>query len=248
MKTPHVSIIVQARMGSSRLPGKVLKEVLNRPLLSFQIERLRRIKNSNSLVIATSDLETDDPIEEFCSRENIICFRGSETNVLSRYFGAAREQGADVVVRSTADCPLIDPKICEETIQRFLDAPESFDYVSNAVDGKRTYPRGLDIEVFSFSTLEKAFHESTTDFEREHVTGFIVEQPKRFRIQAVTHPIDLSTHRWTVDTPEDFELIRRILENLYPKKPNFLMQDILDLLAKHPDWSELNRHIEQKKR
>ncbi|MBE9138811.1 glycosyltransferase family protein [Nodosilinea sp. LEGE 07088] len=238
------AIIVQARMTSTRLPGKVLKPVLGQPLLSYQIERLKRVTLADVIAIATTTNAADDPIVELSESLAVGCFRGAEHDVLSRYFGAAQAYAADVVVRVTSDCPLIDPQIMDEVIGYYLSHRDRYDYISNSI--QRTYPRGLDTEVFSTGTLEQAHREATAPPEREHVTPFIYNHPERYAIGQVTSPQDLSHHRWTVDTPEDFELIRRMLETLYPQVPNFTLQDCLDVIAQQPAWPAINSHIEQK--
>ncbi|NEO63206.1 MAG: NTP transferase domain-containing protein, partial [Moorea sp. SIO4G2] len=159
-------IIVQARMTSTRLPGKVLKQVLGKPLLDYQIERLRRVKLADEIVIATTINQTDEPIVELCNSISIPYFRGSEEDVLARYYGAAVEHQADVVVRVTSDCPLIDPQVIDQVIQFYLDHQGEYDYVSNSL--QRTYPRGMDTEVFSFAALDEAFHEASAQPDREH--------------------------------------------------------------------------------
>lgn len=237
-------IIVQARMTSTRLPGKVLKPVLGKPLLEYQIERLRRVQRADAVVIATTTNATDEPIVALCDRLSVPSVRGSEADVLARYHQAAIAHQADVVVRVTSDCPLIDPAVIDQTLQFFQAQAEPWDYVSNSLT--RTYPRGMDTEVFSANALHIAFEEATAPPDREHVTPFLYHRGDRFRLGSVTNPEDHSHHRWTVDTPEDFELIRRILEALYPSKPQFTLADALALLADHPDWSQINAHIEQK--
>lgn len=244
MKKPHVSIIVQARMGSTRLPGKVLKTVLGKTLLAHMVERLRRVRNADSVIIATTVEPADDAIVAECARLGVLCTRGSEDDVLDRYHAAAKTVKADVVVRCTSDCPVIDPELVEELIARFLAAGDR-DYGSNAAID-RTYPRGLDAEICTFAALETANKESTSAFEREHVLEFLLVRPQRFKQLSLTHREDLSRHRWTVDTPEDFELVKRILESLYPKDARFTWTDVLALLDAHPDWPLLNAHVKQK--
>lgn len=233
-------------MGSTRLPGKVLLPVLGKPLLEFQIERLRRVRSGDALAVATSELPADDAIARFCRRLEVSCYRGSESDVLDRYHRCAREIRADVVVRSTADCPLIDPGLVERVIQEFLDRGDC-DYGSNATL-HRTYPRGLDVEVFSFKALAEAAGTARDPYEREHVTPFLIARPERYRSFSMAHEEDLSALRWTVDTPEDFELIERILSALYPRNPEFTWLDVLDLVDRNPQWSQLNAHVEQKHR
>lgn len=240
-----IAIIVQARMTSTRLPGKVLKPVLGKPLLAYQIERLKRVEAADRIVIATTRNGADDPIVELCQVLAVDYFRGSEQDVLSRYYGAAQAAQADVVVRVTSDCPLIDPAIIDQVIQVYVTQRDRYDYVSNAL--KRTYPRGMDSEVLPTWALEQAYQEATAPPEREHVTPFIYNRPERYALGHVTYPQDLSHHRWTVDTSEDFELIKCMLEALYPQVPNFTIHDCLELLNRHPDWPAINAHIEQKK-
>lgn len=236
-------IIVQARMTSTRLPGKVLKEVLGKPLLEYQIERLRRIKFAEEIVIATTENETDQPIVNLCNRLSVAYFRGSEEDVLARYYGAATAHAADVVVRITSDCPVVDPEVCVETINWFLQHRNECDYLR-----LEKCPRGLDVEVFSFKVLEECFREATEKPDREHVTTFIYRRhPERYRIKYMDFPENLSHYRWTVDTFEDFELIKRIIERLYPLKAYFTYVDILDVMEKNPEWYYINNKVRQKK-
>lgn len=243
----HLSItaIIQARMGSTRLPGKVLKKVLGKPLLQWIIQRLRRCKELTSVVVATTTLPEDNPIEALCLSESVDCFRGDSEDVLSRYIGAMRHFGTDIGVRITGDCPLIDPAIVDETIQLFLDPASHFDYVSNCV--KRTYPRGLDVEVFSFDALEQAYRSATTKEEREHVTYYILTHPTLFNIGSMEQKEDLSSIRLTVDTEEDFLLVSKIIEGLAEKHPHFSLPEIIALLSKNPEWLSINAHVQQKK-
>lgn len=238
-------IIVQARMTSTRLPGKVLKTVSDKTLLEYQIERLRRVRRADEIVIATTINDTDDPIAKLCHSLGVPCYRGSEHDVLARYYEAAKLHHADVVVRVTSDCPVIDPMVVDETIRFYIDHGLVYDYVSNALT--QSYPYGMATEVFSFRVLEEAHREARTEPEREHVTPFIYTRPARYRIGHMVHPENHSHHRWTVDTPEDFDLVKRIIEALYPVKPAFDTQDILALLERHPEWVAINAHVRQKK-
>ena len=187
-------IIVQARMTSTRLPGKVLKRVLDKPLLEYQIERLRRAKLADKIVIATTVNDTDQPIIEMCNSLSVSYFLGSEEDVLSRYYGAAKEHYADVVVRVTSDCPLIDPQIIDKVINFYLENSDKYDYVSNCL--KRTYPRGMDTEVFSFKALQEAFLSATAHPDREHVTPFIYRHPELYRVGDVAYSENQSSYRW----------------------------------------------------
>jgi spore coat polysaccharide biosynthesis protein SpsF len=237
-------IIVQARMTSTRLPGKVLMEVRGKSLLEYQIERLRQVRLADELVIATTTNDTDQPIVELCERLGAAYYRGSEEDVLSRYYEAATQSGADVVVRVTSDCPLIDPGVMDEVIALYINNRDKYDYVSNTLE--RTYPRGLDTEVFSMAALEKAYNEAREQPEREHVTLFIYRRPEQFPLANSSSATDYSYHRWTVDTPEDFALIKRIFMGLYPVNSRFTWLEVLDLLNENPEWVEINAGVKQK--
>ena len=235
-------IIVQARMTSTRLPGKVLLPLAGEPMLARLIERLRRVRRANGIVVATTTNATDDPIAALCAQLGVPCHRGSEQDVLSRYADAARLYGADVVVRITADCPLIDPALIDQLIETYEEGDS--DYVSNMLPP--TWPYGMAVEVFSAAALAQAHAEATQAAEREHVTPFLYWHPERYRLRNVASPVDLSRHRWTVDTPEDYELVRRLFDHLMPTQPQFTQADVLALLDQHPDWIAINQHVRQK--
>lgn len=241
----RVGIIIQARMMSTRLPGKVLMPVMGKPLLEYQIERLQRVRRADDIIIATTKNDTDQPIVDLADRLGIKVFRGSEEDVLSRYFGAAKENDLDVVVRITSDCPLIDPAVVDDVIGAYLENAENCDYVSNCLS--RTFPRGMDTEVFPFSLLEQVCCEAIEQPYREHVTPYIYEDNQRFRLMNVVFRRDESHHRWTVDTSEDLKLIEHILETLYPINRYFELEDVLVLMSAHSNWFEINSQIEQKK-
>ena len=240
-----VVAIIQARMGSTRLPGKIMKEVLNKSLLEYQIERVKRAKFIDEIVIATTTAESEKPIINLCEKLSIKYFRGSEADVLSRYYKAAKTFEADVVVRMTSDCPLIDPDIIDQVVQYYIDNVDKFDYVSNTI--KRTFPRGMDVSVFSFKTLNNVYNVATDSVDREHVTRYIYNNPKKYRLGYVINSIDVSNHRWTVDTIEDFNLISKMLKELYPQNRKFTMEDCIVLLNRKPEWKKINSDIEQKK-
>lgn len=235
--------IIQARMGSTRLPGKILMKVMDKPLLEYQIERVQRSKRIDEIVVATTTDQKDDEIVAWCNKMNVTSYRGSEDDVLSRYYEAATKNKADLIVRITSDCPLIDPDVIDQTISLILQ--NDYDYVSNILE--RTYPRGMDVEVFWYTTLEKTHVSTRSQAEREHVTPFIYRNPSLFKLGGVTYPHDLSKYRWTVDTVEDFNLIENILTHLYTRKKEFTLEDVLRLLEQHPEWNQINAHIEQKK-
>ncbi|WP_173918951.1 cytidylyltransferase domain-containing protein [Halobacillus sp. Marseille-Q1614] len=241
-----VVAIIQARMGSSRLPGKVLKTVLNKPLLEHQIERIREAKLIDEIVIATTFLKQDDPIVSLCEKLNVPYYRGSEIDVLERYHEAALSVKAQAIIRITSDCPIIDPLQIDKVVQVYLSVNDisPLRYVSNTL--QRTYPRGMDTEVFSFSSLREAHIHAHTLKEREHVTPYMTSRPTTFSLTNVPYKNDESHHRWTVDTPEDLLLIKKIIEHLYPQSPLFTMERVLDLLNRHPQWMKINAHIAQK--
>ncbi len=242
----NIVCIVQARIGSTRLPAKVLKKICGKTVLEHDIDRLKRVKNIDNIVIATTTLERDNIIIEEAKRLNVSYFRGSEEDVLSRYYYAAIENKADVIVRVTSDCPLIDSEVTEKIIQYYLDNNTKYDYVSNTID--RTYPRGLDTEVFSFKALEKAFNEAESLRDKEHVTPYIWDNPRIFRLAQYKNKVKYSHLRWTLDTKEDFQLISGIYDKLYSKKENkFNMNDILNLYKKYPELLKINENIKQKK-
>lgn len=235
--------IIQARMGSTRLPGKIMKMVNGKSLLDYELERIKRSKLLDEIVLATTIQEKDDYIVNYCNERNIKVVRGSEDNVLERYYYAAKEVKADVVVRMTSDCPLIDPGIIDDLVAFYLE--NNFDYVSNTQN--RTYPRGMDTEVFSFSVLEQAYLNAEKEYEKEHVTPYIYFNPGIFSIGQVTNDQDLSKYRLTVDTNEDFELISILLNDLYNEDKMFGLAKIIEKLELEPHLFEINKHIEQKK-
>jgi spore coat polysaccharide biosynthesis protein SpsF len=219
-----------------------MKPVLKKPLLGFLIDRLRRVKLADSLIIATSTAANDDVIANFCRKENVLCFRGSRDDVLERFHKAAEHIDCDVIVRICADCPLIDPFVIDECIQFFQD--HTYDWVANFVE--RRYPRGYEVEVFSRAALNQAAADAQLEDEREHVTPYLYRHPELFRLGSVVGKSPLGRHRWVVDTPEDFELIAKILSAIYPTHPLFTTQDVLGVLEKHPDWEQVNAHINQR--
>ena len=236
--------IIQARMGSTRLPGKVMKEILGKPVILWDMDRVSYSKLIDEIVVAIPYRKENDVIVDTIKEYNdkIIITRGSEDDVLDRYYQAAVKTNADVVVRVTSDCPLIDPIVIDNVIEHFLD--NNCDYCSNSLT--RTYPRGLDTEVFSFKALEKAWNKAKKDYEREHVTPYIIENPDKFKLFNVANDIDLSHLRWTLDTKEDIEFINAVYKRIYPKKQLFLMDDVLELMDKEPELIDINRYIEQK--
>lgn len=223
--------ILQARTSSRRLPGKVLKAILGRPMLERQLERLRRVRRFDVLVIATSTDTTDDAIAALCGEMGIGCYRGSLEDVLDRFYRAASLANASTVVRLTGDCPLTDPGLIDSLVDLHLGSED--DYTSNTL--KRSYPDGLDAEVMRMSCLEVAWREARLPSEREHVTPFIYRHPERFRLGNLAQQKDLSALRWVVDDPADFDFVASIYAALYPTKPSFGTDDILALLESRPE-------------
>ncbi|GAB4407530.1 MAG: glycosyltransferase family protein [Anaerolineae bacterium] len=226
--------IIQARMASTRLPGKVLAEIAGQPMLYHVIQRTQQTRNLDLVVVATSTNQADDAIAQFCQTANLPCFRGSENDVLDRYYQAARHFEAEIIVRLTADCPLLDPKVIAKVVQTFQAG--IFDYVSNTL--QCTYPDGLDTEVFSLAALTQAWLEAHLASEREHVTPYIWKNPAKFRLCNVAGEHDFSAFRWTVDESQDLAFVRAVYEYLGPGP--FGMAAILDLLETHPDLSKTN--------
>jgi len=228
--------ILQARVGSARLPGKVLADLAGQPMLLRQAERIAASHRIDRLVVATSTSPQDDPLAILCAKAGIACHRGALDDVLDRVHAAAKAQAADWVVRLTGDCPLIDPAVIDLVIETATNS--GADYVTNAVEP--TWPDGLDVEVARIEALDAAWREATLPSEREHVMPFIRNRPDRFRIVHVRQDEDLSDLRWTVDEPEDLEFVRAVYARLYPANPAFTTRDILDLLERDPSLSLVN--------
>jgi len=226
--------ILQARFSSSRLPGKVLKSILGRPMLLLQIERLRQSKMIDKLVVATSVDVSDDAIEKMCLNNNIEVFRGDLDNVLDRFYQCAKQYNPDHIVRLTGDCPLADWEIIDNMIQYYLDV--KLDYIATALK----FPDGLDAEIVTMEALIKSKKNATLPSELEHVTQYINKNPSKFKNRHFDFDKDLSSLRWTVDEPEDFILIEKIYQNLYKDNPLFLTDDILNLLQKQPELTKVN--------
>ncbi|UNL84777.1 glycosyltransferase family protein [Priestia koreensis] len=235
--------IIQARMGSTRLPGKVMKKVMGRSLLEHQIIRVKQSAFIDEIVVATTTKKQDDVIVEVCEKIGISYYRGSEHDVLTRYYEAATQYKADVVIRLTSDCPVIHHDEIDKVIQCFLEKKP--DYASNTIT--RTYPRGFDTEVFSYDVLKKVFEQAISLPHREHVTSYIYSHPEQFSLLSVTNEVNYSQYRLTVDTPEDFDLIKIVIQNLYTDISPFPFQEIINLLRENPDWADINSHVEQKK-
>jgi len=209
-------------------------------MLARQLERAKRSQRMDALVVATSDRAEDDPIQTLCEKQGVACFRGNLNDVLDRFYLAAKPYASEHVVRLTGDCPLIDPEVVDATIEFYLQG--AYDYASNA-QAPYTFPDGLDVEVFRFQHLERAAREAELPSYREHVTPFMSKHPEQFTIGHYTREPSLGHLRWTVDEPEDFEMVRQIYEALYPINPSFTTRDILALLKESPNMMRLNSHI-----
>jgi spore coat polysaccharide biosynthesis protein SpsF len=258
--------IVQARMGASRLPGKVLLDIEGEPMLVRVVERTKRAKSLTEILVATSLEKADDPIEQLCTAKGYICYRGSQQDVLDRYYQAARAYSADVIVRITADCPVIDPLVIDQTVAAFwgygkkmitetdglvevgspteISSPPKWDFAANRLPPpwQRTFPIGLDTEVSTFSALERAWEEATQAHQREHVMPYLYENENLFRILLVNHAPDYGHLRWTVDTAQDLELIREIYSR-FEGRDDFSWIEVLELFRQEPDLAEINRGV-----
>jgi spore coat polysaccharide biosynthesis protein SpsF len=237
----NVVAIIQARMGSTRLPGKVLRDIAGDTMLARVVRRAQLARSLSAVVVATSVAPSDDAIVAECARLGVPVFRGHEQDVLDRYWQAACAHQADVVVRITADCPLVDPGVVDQVVAAFRDARP--DYASNVLE--RTYPRGLDTEVMALATLEQTWREADRPYQRAHVTPYIYQNPDRFRLLSVRADADYSAYRWTVDTPEDLAFVQAVYARLRDK-PAAPWTVVLTLLTGEPDLAEMNRDIQQK--
>jgi spore coat polysaccharide biosynthesis protein SpsF len=265
--------IIQARMASSRLPDKVLLDIHGRPMLVWVVERTRRAKRVDQVVVATTDSAADDPVADCCERSGSPFYRGSESDVLDRYYQAAGRYGADVIVRITADCPLIDPDLIDDTLEVFTN--EGLDFATNRLPPPwgRTYPIGMDTEVFSYAALDRAWKETDQSYQREHVTPYFYEDappehlhydetlrrsyraadywfqtatsPRSFKVALLHHLEDCGHHRWTVDTPQDLELVREIVFR-FVDRDDFSWLDILALVRREPALAEINAQVTHK--
>ena len=233
--------MIQARMGSQRLPGKVLLDLGGGTVMARVVRRLERSRAITRIVVATTTAPADEAIVRECEWLQVACFRGSEDDVLDRYYQAAHSYSADAVVRITSDCPLVDPELVDQTIGVFTN--QRADYASNVFP--RTYPRGLDTEVFTAAALDRAWSEARQPHQREHVTPYLWEHPQMFRLASLSGDADYSSYRWTLDTPEDLELLRAIYSR-FGGRDDFSWQEVLRLMEREPELAELNSQVFQK--
>lgn len=240
-----IGAIIQARVGSTRLPGKVLRDMCGKSVLEHVTTRMKQSRYIDEIIIATTILDRDLAIVKEAEKIGVTVFRGSEDDVLARYYLAAEANKLDVIVRITSDCPLIDPQVVDEVIKDYLD--KEAEIVTNAGSdlSQRTYPRGLDIEVLSFEVLENAYKNANEQYQREHVTPFVYENAREVFYHK--NNIDYSKYRWTLDTEEDFEVIYKIYMNFYKGSHDFYLMDIVRLFEEKPDLYNINAHVEQKK-
>jgi len=238
---PCIVATIEARMTSTRLPGKVMKQAVGRPMLALMVERLKCVPSLDGIVIATTVNATDDPVVALAEALDVGVFRGSEHDVMGRVLGAARAHDIDVIVETTGDCPLIDPEVVEACIQAYRAS--GVDYLSNAL--QRSYPIGMDTQVFATDILADAEARTQNPHDREHVSLFIYSNPALYSLQNLSAPPQLTEPKLalTLDTAEDFELIRSIYEALYPDNPHFCLGDIFALLERRPELREINVHV-----
>jgi len=235
----NVITIIQARMGSTRLPGKVLLTLEGKTVLEHIVERVKSSKHLDDVVVATTISKDDLRIVELCANLGISVYCGSEEDVLDRYYQTAKLFKADNIVRITSDCPVIDPRIIDEVLSLHLH--ENTDYTSNTI--KETYPDGQDVEVFTFAALKTAWKNAKLASEREHVTPYIRSNPDIFKHISLEYKDDLSQKRWTLDNVEDLEFLRLLYKYLYNKNPLFGMDEILALISEKPEIEKINQHI-----
>lgn len=238
----HIVTVIQARTSSSRLPGKITMPVSGKPILSRMVERVMASELAGEIVVATTTDPADNIIQELCLQENFNFYRGHPTDLLDRHFRAASRSKADLVIKIPSDCPLIDPEIIDSVIKYFLENITKYDYVSNL--HPPTYPDGNDCEIMPMDILRTAWKEAKKNFEREHTTPFIWENPQRFRIGNLSWDSGLNysmTHRFTLDYIEDYEFIARIYDELYGSNPLFGLADILELLKRKPEIAAINK-------
>lgn len=238
------AVIMQARTNSSRLKGKVLRELKGKTILEHDIERINQAKEVDGIIIATTERVEDEQIVAVAKKCGVEYFRGSENDVLSRYYYAAKQFQVKHIIRITSDCPLVDPFIIDEVIQCYKK--ENVDIMTNVPNEweKMTYPRGLDLEIFPFEWLEKAFLEADSPYDREHVSPFIYDNAKKRYYYK--YDKDYSQYRWTLDTKEDWEVIEKIYEHFYHGKHDFYFEDIVRYMEECPEIALINKDIQQK--
>lgn len=273
MSDSKTAVIIQARMGSSRLPGKVLLDIAGQPMLARVVERARRAKTVDQVIVATTTEPDDDPVAHFCHARGYVCYRGSLQDVLDRYYQAARLFQVSVIVRLTADCPLIDPELIDQTVRAFQAG--GFDFACNRLPPpySRTYPIGLDVEVCTFEALQRAWREADQPHQREHVMPYLYEEARsvrwrarleagiqdmpvpafiddapqgHFRVLQLDYSLDYGSLRWTVDTPQDLELVRQVYAHMSGRVDSFTWLEVLELFHREPSLAQINAGIRHK--
>ena len=231
--------IIQARTGSSRLSGKILLKIKGKTMLEHMIERVSKSKKLDKIVIATTDQKNDDVIISLAKKLNIDYFRGSEDDVLDRYYNACNEYDADIVVRLTSDSPLLDGKIIDDVIEEYTSG--DYDFVGTLAPSPRTFPDGLGVEIFSSKLLSDAQLNAKKLDEREHVTLYFLRQPNKFKLHRIDFKNNSSKYRFNLDYPEDYTFLKKIYENFYSKDKNFQIDDVIQWLEKNPDIFQINK-------
>ncbi len=244
-RDPSVVAIIQARMGSSRLPGKVLQDICGKPMILREVIRARRAQSLGQVILATTTDTEDDPVAEVCRTYGIPCYRGDPLDVLDRYYQAAKLFGADTIVRLTGDCPVIDPREIDRTVFAFFERGADFTANRLPPPWKRTTPIGMDTEVVSFACLERVWREADAKYAREHVMPYFYEEDGRFNVFLVEHEPDLSNYRLTVDTPEDLKLIREIY-NYFDGTDEFSLGEMIALIKTRPELIAINAGVDHK--
>jgi len=239
-KQSPVIAIVQARMSSTRLAGKVMRDISTKPMLWHVINRLRAAQSLDKIVVATSTDPSDDIIARWCDDEGVLLYRGPLDDVLARYHGAAVAHRAATVVRVTADCPMIDPLLVDWAVKSFLAPSGAMEKPVDYLGLDRSFPDGLDTEVFTFKALERAFHEATFPSEREHVTPYIWKNRGLFHVRSLKHYHDLSAMRWTVDDESDLTFVRNVFDSFACPLRVFYMEEILQLIYEIPELLKIN--------
>jgi spore coat polysaccharide biosynthesis protein SpsF len=237
----RVNAIIEARMGSTRLPGKTMLSIMGKPSIELLIERLRLARKIDTIILATTTNLEDDVIESFCKKNKVICYRGSSDDVLGRVYNAAKYHKTDIVVEVTGDCPLLDPWLIDDCIDLFIRS--DYDYLSNFIE--QSYPPGIDVQIFSFKVLEEINKLAKADKFREHVTLYILKHPEKYRMHNVPAPPEFFYPDWhlELDEQKDYELIKKIYKALYFSNPSFTTRDIINLLKANPEWLKINVEV-----
>ncbi len=236
-----IGAIIQARMGSSRLPNKVLLDLAGKPVLEHIIERVKEAEKIEKIIVATSENKQDSQIVDLAKKTGIDHFQGKEEDVLDRFYQTAKFFQLDDIVRITGDCPMIDPEIIDQVID--LYQKEQLDYANNSVPS--SFPDGLDVEVFSFQALEKAQAEAKLSSQREHVTMYFWQNPEIFKQRTLKNSVDLSARRWTLDEKQDYQMFKKVFNQLYRKNPNFRLKDALLFFEQNPEIEKINQGIDR---